>query len=171
MNMRLLLIALSALLIFPSCSRESDKELWRQGKSAYDGKRVDESIRFFQRLVDEFPQSPLVPDALYRLGSIYQTDRNDPRRAAEYYEQIHRLHPESPFASKGLFLGGFLYANALGDTQRARTLYETYLRHYADVDSNITRSIHMELKTLGKSPEEALREVRGETLIQGRKTR
>jgi TolA-binding protein len=49
---------------------------------------------YFQGMIDEFPESPLVPEALYRMGEG-QRKLDSLDSAIEYYEKVLYVYPES----------------------------------------------------------------------------
>ena len=57
---------------FPQ-SKLLDRATYRSGEIAYAKNDFDGAITQYQQLLEKFPQSPLVPNALYSLG-IHVTD-------------------------------------------------------------------------------------------------
>ncbi|MFH1561987.1 MAG: tetratricopeptide repeat protein [Nitrospirota bacterium] len=71
----------------------------------------EEIIATYQRLIDSYPESPAVPEALYRLGNYY-FEKQDYPKAYEYFRQISENHqrgkpPESPYLAMSLYFQGF----------------------------------------------------------------
>ncbi|HEX5004949.1 MAG TPA: outer membrane protein assembly factor BamD [Gemmatimonadales bacterium] len=66
-----------------------------------------QAVREFRRVADEFPTSPLAPDALYRAGDAYadlwrkpQLDPTYGQSALATYTELLNRYPDSPAAAK-----------------------------------------------------------------------
>ena len=59
---------------------------------------LEEAIAYFQDVVTLSPQSRLADDALYRLGLIYVTDKDDREQAARFFSRILERYPEGDMA-------------------------------------------------------------------------
>ncbi|MDI6735844.1 MAG: tetratricopeptide repeat protein [bacterium] len=70
----------------------------------------EEIIATYQRIIDSHPESPAVPEALYRLGS-YSFEKQDYPKAYEYFYQISKNHQQgkpsqSPYLTMSLYFQG-----------------------------------------------------------------
>lgn len=70
----------------------------------------EEIIATYQRIIDSQPESPVVPEALYRLGN-YSFEKQDYPRAYEYFRQLSENYqrgkpPESPYLAMSLYFQG-----------------------------------------------------------------
>ncbi len=165
--MKILLASLSLAVLLAACGKKmSDSEIMAAAQQAYDAKKVDTAIIYYQQLVADYPESPRAPEALYLHGSILQNDKKDYAQAVKILAGIDAQYTGTPYAGKGLFLGGFIAANVLNDVPRAKQLYEKYLASYSALDANITASVKVELANLGKSAEEVLQSLQQDTLQQ-----
>lgn len=153
------ILPLLLLLVVASCSKNGNTELLDQANRAYAAKNTADATKLYEQFLAESPDSPHAPKALYNLGSIYQMDAKTGAKALEMYDRIVTAFPKDSLAPKSLFVCGFLSANVLNDTAKARTYYDTYLAQYAATDSNITNSVRLELRNLGKTPEQVLEEL------------
>ena len=148
------LAVLLFLALVVSCKKLTDEELWNNGVEAQKANKFDESLQDYQKLVDDFPKSPKVPDALYAIGSITQDQRRDIYRSIRSYRRIVQEYPTSPTASGAQFLIGFLYNNELKNVDSARIAYEEFLKMYPD--NPMAPSARFELENLGKDPSQIL---------------
>jgi outer membrane protein assembly factor BamD len=74
-------MAVAAALLTPACGRQdvdiatlasnSDQVIWEAGQKALKGKQWEIARQHFRRIVDGFPQSPLVPEARLAAGDSY----------------------------------------------------------------------------------------------------
>jgi TolA-binding protein len=148
------LTILLVLTLVVSCKKLTDEELWNNGVEAQKVNKFDESLQDYQKLVDDYPKSPKVPDALYAIGSISQDQRRDIYRAIASYRRIVQEYPTSPTASGAQFLIGFLYNNEIKNVDSARIAYEEFLKKYPD--NPMAPSARFELENLGKDPNQIL---------------
>jgi TolA-binding protein len=75
-----------------------------------------------------FPDSPLVPDALYLLGSAYQEARQY-RDAIEVFTEFLDKHRDHRLGSRTLFLRGYNY-NLMSQPVEARVDFEAFIDRY-----------------------------------------
>ena len=75
-----------------------------------------------------FPDSPLVPNALYLLGSAYQEARQY-RDAIEIYAEFLDNYGDHSLASRTLFLRGYNY-NLMNQPVEARVDFEAFIDRY-----------------------------------------
>jgi len=78
-----------------------------------------ESARiYFQGLIDEYPESPLVPDALYYMGEG-QRKLDSLDNAVEYYEKLIYLYPDNERTDKARKRVAKIAREREGDTTQA----------------------------------------------------
>jgi TolA-binding protein len=75
-----------------------------------------------------FPDSPLLPDALYLLGSAHQEARKY-RDAIKVYTEFLNRHIDHTLAPRTLFLRGFNY-NLMNQPIEARSDFEAFIERY-----------------------------------------
>ncbi len=143
-----------ALCIVAGCSKPTDQELWDQGVESQKAERMTQALQSYQQLLDDYPQSPRVPEALYAIGSICQNKNLDVYRAIRSYRRIVDQYPTHATATSALFLIGFIYNNDLKNVDSARAAYEEFLKKYPD--SPMAESARFELANLGKNPDEII---------------
>jgi tol-pal system protein YbgF len=84
-----------------------------------------------RQLLQSYPTSERVPDALYFLGQSYAAE--NPDSAAAYYNQVVQNHPQSPRASAALYNLGLL-AERRKDSAAARDAYQRLVQKYPRSD-------------------------------------
>ena len=143
-----------AMMIIAGCNKLTDQELWDQGVEYQKAEKMTEALQFYQQILDNYPKSPKVPDALYAIGSICQNKNLDIYRAIRSYRRIVDEYPTHATATSALFLIGFVYNNELKNLDSARAAYEEFLRKYPD--NTMAESARFELANLGKNPDEII---------------
>ena len=58
------------------------------------------SVRTYQFLISEYPQSPIAQDALFTLGEIYRTDLESPQDARKTFQEFLDKYPKSSKAEE-----------------------------------------------------------------------
>lgn len=148
------LAVLLLLTLIVSCKKLTDEELWNNGVDAQKANKFEESLQDYQQILDDYPKSPKVPDALYAIGSICQNKRRDIYKAIQNYRRIVEEYPTHPTASGAQFLIGFLYNNELKNYDSAKIAYELFLKMYPD--NPMAPSARFELENLGKDPNQIM---------------
>jgi hypothetical protein len=122
-----------------------------------DTARVNIISKDITAYADKNPSDTAAPRLMFNLARAQQGVRQYDKSITTLRE-VRRRYPESEYASKALVLEGFIQANVTQKYDDARKAYTEYLDKYRNVDSNLTRSVELELQTMGKSPEELLQE-------------
>ncbi|TNE51128.1 MAG: tetratricopeptide repeat protein [Bacteroidetes bacterium] len=81
----------------------------------------------------------------------------DPNTALRFFYNVAEKKPDHPKAPEALFMMGYIYANDLKDIEKARSTYESFLERYPN-DPDYADDAAMEIKFLGMSPEEIIRQ-------------
>jgi tol-pal system protein YbgF len=81
----------------------------------------------FRQLLQAYPTSARVPDAVYFLGQSFAAE--SPDSAAGYYKQVVERHPQSPRASAALYNLGLL-AERRKDGAGAKNAYQRVIQEY-----------------------------------------
>ena len=150
------IILLSLLTIIISCGPQTEQEIFDAAVGAQRMEKYDDAIGLFERLIEEFPQSEMLPDAYYALGVMYQDQKKDFGKAIGLYTELVETYPESPMSSNALFMTGFLQHNELKDIEAARATYTLFLERFPD--NPLAASATFELANLGKDPSEMFSE-------------
>lgn len=82
----LALTAAAACLAAPGCEKR-DKSLYEEAERLWLNDRYDAAISKLRLLVDEFPESKIAPQALFRIGEIYYLSLDEPAKGLEYLER------------------------------------------------------------------------------------
>ncbi len=153
-TMRNKFLILLSLVLVVSCKKLTDENLWTNGVDAQKMNKVDEALKDYQQLIDDYPKSPKVPDALFAIASICEDQKRDLPRAIRCYERIVTDYPNHPTASNAQFMIGYIYNNDLKNVDSARVAYETFLKLYPD--NPMASSARFELTNLGKDANQIL---------------
>jgi TolA-binding protein len=143
-----------AVVLVAGCSKLTDQQLWDQGVEAQKLEKFPEALQSYQQILEDYPQSPKVPEALYAIGSICQNKNFDLYRAIRSYRRIVDEYPTHATATSALFLIGFIYNNELKNIDSARVAYEEFLKKYPD--NSMAESARFELDNLGKSADQII---------------
>ena len=148
---RILAVLLSLILMlgmFAGCGKMPDEKLMALGKEMEDRENFDKAIEYYEKLVQEYPESPLAPEAMHYMGKVYANGIKDYERAILVFNDVIDKYPDSPQAAHSQFMIGFVYANSIADTAEARLAYDKFKEKYPD--NELIPSVDFELKYLGK---------------------
>jgi outer membrane protein assembly factor BamD len=138
---RVLFTALG-LSTFIACGRQevdiatlasnSDQVIWAAGQKALKGKQWDVARQHFRRIVDGFPQSPLVPEARIAVGDSYFTEGGSANYtlAAGQYREFLTVFPSHPRGDYAQFQIGESYFNQKNSSDRDQTQVAQALEEY-----------------------------------------
>ncbi|MGQ9677975.1 MAG: tetratricopeptide repeat protein [bacterium] len=100
-----------------------------QGQASAAGSKFDRAIEKSALVIDRWPKSRWVDDALFLIARSYY-EKNDYRRAANYFERLNLLFPRSAFVPQSeLYLGLALLRD--GEVGKARIVLEDVKRRFA----------------------------------------
>lgn len=133
-----------------------DKEFG--GASVTDKKKAEEFIVAAEQLASMVRQSKPdeYVDLLLKAGGLARTIE-EPQKAIEIYSKITETMPQHKKAPTAFFMTGFVYSNDLKDLEKGKAAYELFLEKFPN--DEMAESARGELKNLGKSPEEVLKEL------------
>ena len=140
------------ILFLVGCSKISDRELFDKGDAAAKEGKYDESITYFEQLVQEHPKSMLVPEVLFYLSGLYKDQKKDYGKAIETLQRIVKEYPNYDKAANAQFLIGFIFHNDIHDLAHAKEAYEEFLKKYPSHE--LAQSAQFELENLGKDHSE-----------------
>jgi hypothetical protein len=121
--------------------------------TAYLNKTLNEVKSFAQK----HPKDSLAAKILFQAAQQLEA-HNLPEKAVQILENIQKNYSETAYAAKALLTEGFIYNNVLNDAEQAKAKYNEYLSKYRDLDKNLTRDVELELKNIGKSADELIKE-------------
>lgn len=91
----------------------------------------------YQAIVEEFPNSPNVPDALYQIGRGFVSENNY-NEAIQWFERVQTEFPGNPLAKDALSQTASAYSR-INKPKEAIARYKTFIEKYADAE-NIDRA-------------------------------
>lgn len=163
--MKYFIIALLAVLIFPTCKPDREKEKLFSEITYLEEEigtelrpsveKLDSLMTRMENYAAAFPNDSVSAGFLYRAAEISRANGNFDH-ALVLYEKILSNHATSPLAAKALFMKAFTLDNDLKRLEDSRTVYEEFLKKYPDDDFADDASFL--LKNLGKSEEEIMRQ-------------
>jgi len=154
--MRFVVVLLAVVIVVSGCTRPTKDELWQGAVEAQKRGDFDESIEAYERLLEAYPKSDRAPEAMYAIGTIYQSHKGEPNKAIEAYRRLVKEFPAHATAPSAAFLIGFIYNNDLKNIDSARLAYQDFLAKYPD--NSMAASARFELSTLGKDAGDILKE-------------
>lgn len=87
------------------------------------------SLEIYQRIIDEFPQSELVDDAIYTKGFLFE-EMGQSEKANQIYVHLIDAYPESPYVPEAYMrMGEQCFNPPLNDLQKAITFYNQVLNY------------------------------------------
>jgi len=140
--------AVVALTMLAGCAKMPDEKLMVKGKQMESEQKFTEAIASYQKLIDKFPTSPLVPEAMYQKALVHANALQEYDIAVSGLAAVLEKYPDNRIASRSQFMIGFIYANSVGDTARAGEAYRAFLKKYPN--DELKPSVEWELKYLGK---------------------
>lgn len=101
----------------------SDQVIWEAGQKALKGKQWDIARQHFRRIVDGFPQSPLVPQARIAAGDAYfqEGGTGNMTLAAGQYREFLTVFPSHPRGDYAQFQIGESFYNQRNSHDRDQT--------------------------------------------------
>lgn len=88
------------LLILPTARAQeapTERQLFDRAAVDLASQRYPQATDALRQLLWEYPQSPLAPEAMYRLGTLHLL-QDRPEEATRYFGALAREHPNTPWA-------------------------------------------------------------------------
>ena len=149
-------------LLLAGCSKTTDKEYMDKAAESAKNGNFSEAVSSYEKLVDEYPESKIAPDALLKEAALYQDNKikniskeESLKKSAELFKSVAKKYPDNEQAPQSLFMAGFIYANDLKDYDTATKLYKLFLEKYPD--NELASSAKDELDNMGLTPEQILK--------------
>lgn len=160
--------ALILAFVLFGCSKKTDQNYLDLGNASVGQKNYDAAVESYQKLVDNYPESQIAPEAIFKMATLYQnfmikkvpsTNQNltpdeSLHRAVSLFRSVYDKYPQSVIAPKCLFLSGFIQANDLKDFKNATLTFNLFLTQYSN--NELVTSVKEELENMGLTPEEIL---------------
>ncbi len=161
MRKKLLFIVLISFIFF-TCSKTSDKDYIKMASEKVEKGNISEAIADYNKLIDEYPESELAPDAIIKQAALYHENKvkNISRKealikSADLFFSVSKKYPQNDQAPSSLFMAGFIYANEILDFNKGREAYNLFLKKYPEHE--LTSSAKEELENMGLTPDEILK--------------
>ncbi len=106
----------------------ADNVLWMSSEAAIAVQQPEGAVQSCRLLVDKYPKSPFVKDALYRLGWLLQKQEAW-ESASSWFLQVAQRFPEDALAAKALYASGVCLAR-LGQSDAALRDWTALLTKY-----------------------------------------
>lgn len=159
MKSALLLFALT--IVFISCSKISDKELFDQANKFLNEKNYKEAIKNFELILNEHSDSKLAPKSLIEIARLYEShsiqDINFTesfKLASDNYFKVYEKYPDSEEAPIALFQSGFILDNELKNYDEATKRYKLFLHKYPN--HKYSAIVQQSLDIMGMDPEDII---------------
>ncbi|MHB8578824.1 MAG: tetratricopeptide repeat protein [Ignavibacteriaceae bacterium] len=163
-----LLSALILVFVLVGCSKKTDQNYLDLGNESVVQKNYEVAVESYEKLVDNYPESRLAPEAIFKMATLYQNlmIKNVPstnqiltpveslQRAVLLFRSAYDKYPQSAIAPKCLFLSGFIQANDQKDYKNATITFNLFLKQYPN--NELATSVKEELENMGLTPEEIL---------------
>jgi len=130
---------------------EDAKKLYEEGEilPLINSKpKLKQALDRFRRIVREYPNSTVAPDAAFFAGEILKEHFDENLQAIEYYKLALKLNPE--IRRKVRFQLAVIYDYRLHDRAKALEMYRRVLAEEADIDRTNTAFATTRIKQLVK---------------------
>jgi len=93
------------LYYFPEMSDSLKMALLVQGaKCGRATHQGDFSIKFYETIIEDFPNHEFRPKAMFLAGFVAENDKNDLEKAAEFYDLLIEEYPDHELAGQAIVL-------------------------------------------------------------------
>lgn len=148
-------------LTLTGCSKKSDVNYMSIADKNVKENNISKAVEAFQTLIKDYPTSPKAPEAMFKLGTLYQnkmvknlSEDESLKKAVDLFSQVYVKYPDSKIAPKAMFMSGFILANDIHDFHRATETFRSFLQKYPD--NELATSAREELSNMGMTPAEIL---------------
>jgi TolA-binding protein len=139
------------LLLSTGCSKPpTDEELLKSAIQHQSSDETDPALSDFQMLVEKYPKSDKIPEALFAMGSIYLNDKKEYAKAESLYTKLTLTYPGHPTAQAAAYQRARILAEHLHKPDSAIAAYELFLLRYPG--SLPASSAKSELEELRRKP-------------------
>jgi len=149
------------ILFISGCGKLSDEDYMNKADESVKQNNIDDALQAYESLIKEYPESELVPSALFKMAQVYQykqsknLSKNESlQKAIDTFKKIYADFPESKEAANSLFMLGFIYANEVEDYNEATRYYKLFLEKFPEHE--LAASAEAEIKNMGVPAEEIL---------------
>lgn len=122
------------ILLLPSDGLRG-KAFIRLAESAVADRHFEEAAKSYLADIDQYPDNPFAPQVAYTLGSLYEHQINNYRKAIEVFNRVVDKFPQSPYAADALVEIGRCYEK-LESFDEAAQSYNDVLVRYSSLAGN-----------------------------------
>jgi TolA-binding protein len=94
----------------------------RLARNAEEAQNPALAVQHYGAFLDQFPDDPSTPEIVFTIGTLYEKELHDPRKAIAYYELLQTRYARSPFAPEAYEGAGRSYEE-LKEYDRALQTY------------------------------------------------
>ena len=121
----------AVLTLTAGCSKPpTDEELLRSGTQHQRSDESDDAISDFQKLIQLYPKSDKVPEALFAIGSIYLNTQKEYGKAESVYTKLVMEYPQHPVSQGAAYQRARIFVEHLRKPDSAISAYELFLERY-----------------------------------------
>lgn len=117
----------------------SDQELWSRAEAAMARKKYDEGRKDLQRLINQFPESELVPTARLNIGRSYFNEKRYDEARAEYQRFIE-LFPQHERVDEARYYMGLSFFRQMEKADRDQSLSKKAMAEFQTLVSEFRDS-------------------------------
>ena len=131
--------------VTPVPKENSEDEIYRQAKQAFDQGNADAAREKFKELIERFPKSERADNAQFWIGEIYYREKWYEKAILEYQKVIEN-YPKGNKVPASLLKQGFAFLN-LGDKANSRLILQELINKYPKTnEANIAKDKLKNLK-------------------------
>ena len=116
-----------------SSCRSREQALYEQAAAALDEGMTGAAVEYLTTFLTRYPESPLIPEVLFRRGTIYQLYQSRYLEAIMDFREIVELFPDHPRAFAAHRNIAELLEKKIRDFRKAIVEYRKLIRDYEDV--------------------------------------
>ncbi|MFM2306311.1 MAG: hypothetical protein RLZZ367_980 [Bacteroidota bacterium] len=173
MNKAHFVLAVSMLMLLAACNPKHEwmkrsiekqenavNEIAKTGK--VDSIAVTALVKDYEAFADAYPTDTLSAIYLFKAADFYRY-LHQPLHSIQLYSRVYDNFPTFGRRPYALFLQGFIYENEANNPHAAKAMYEKFLQEYPN--HVIAKDVRMNLKYLGKTPEQILAEFQAQAVM------
>jgi TolA-binding protein len=148
---RMTLLAAIGIITMAGCSKDpTEEELLKSATLHQASDEFDAAISDFQMLIQKYPTSDKVPEALFAMGAVYVNNMKQYAKAESVYTKLAMDFPAHPTAQGAAYQRARIFVEHLHKPDSAIAAYELFLQRYPN--SVPASSAKSELEELKKKP-------------------
>lgn len=131
------------LLKKPQIPDEDEEEIFQKAQTLFGEGKYQETVEKYKKLINEYPDSNLIDDALFSLGFCYK-NLNDSGQALVSFERVIFDYPDSKHVPTALFEAANIYLEK-NNSEKAQE-YLTKINDYSDTGKITERANELNSK-------------------------